>query len=82
MVHEEFVHPHLRKKGTYPRNPDTNALYACLLVSGTQWLASFTETELLMYKDCKHYRFLTDVPIVDVLSTGDVSAEWQEQQEG
>ena len=84
MSHAEFAHPWqaYTDVGEVPRLAEKWARYAypLLLVSGSHWLASFRENELIDYDYAaiRHFRFYSLGNTVDVLTVGDPSAEWVE----
>jgi hypothetical protein len=82
MSHDEFLHPWQADEtaGEVPRLGGAWGRYAhpLLLVHGSRWLASFSDGQLVDYQHLTltHYRFVSLDNTVDVLATGDATAEW------
>jgi hypothetical protein len=80
--HDEFVHPwHAdTAAGDVPRLDGQWSAYAfpLLRVSGSRWLASFGDGQILDEQRAaiRHFRFVSLDNTVDVLTAGDPSAEW------
>lgn len=69
-VHEEYVHPWNAGNG----EPQWPTGVHVAIVRNSEWVQSFSASQLLMYPDPVHYRVVTEVPIIDVLCTGTPSA--------
>lgn len=82
MSHEEFVHPwqEAANIGEVPRLAGTWAGYSfpLLEVRNSQWLRSFSDGQIFGWQReaARHFRFVSLGQIVDVLTAGDVGAEW------
>jgi len=78
-VHEEFVHPwNVSDTGTLPRLGGRwgDCSFPLLIVKNSRWLGSFSDSQLLNYPNCIHYRLLTFDQTVDVLCNGAVKVSW------
>lgn len=78
-VYEEFVHPNNMYDTESP--PMLNGkweryCYPLLVVKESVWLASFSDSQLLSYQDCIHYRLVTLDQTVDVLCNRTPEASW------
>ncbi|HEU4630108.1 MAG TPA: hypothetical protein VFS08_10175, partial [Gemmatimonadaceae bacterium] len=82
MSHDAFVHPWQvdNATGEVPCLDAPWAQYAfpLLLVEGSHWLASFSDSQVGDGERAvaRHFRFVSLANIVDVLALGDVEAEW------
>jgi hypothetical protein len=82
MSHEEFVHPWQAapNKAEVPRLDGkwTGFAFPLLEVRNSQWLASFSDSEIFGWRReaARHFRFVSLGDTVDVLTSGDVTAEW------
>ncbi len=79
-VHEEYVHPWKNEdeKQSVPRLKDEWERYAfpCLIVRNSNWLRTFSDSQLYDFPDCIHYQFLTLDRYVDVLSNNEPQVTW------
>lgn len=79
-VHEEFVHPWNEEdeEQSVPRLNGEWEQYAspCLIVRNSNWLRTFSDSQLYEFPNCIHYRFLTLDRTVDVLSNNEPQAAW------
>src|SRR5687768_6032595 len=82
MSHDEFVHPWQAyvPAGDVPRLEGRWSAYAfpLLVVSGSRWLASFGDGQILDEQRAaiRHFRFVSLDNTVDVLTAEPASAEW------
>jgi hypothetical protein len=82
MSHREFAHPWQAygDAAEVPRLAGPWAAYAypLLLVGNSRWLASFGDGQIPDFERAlvRHFRFVSLGNTVDVLTTGDASAEW------
>ena len=78
-VHEEFVHPFMiydiepppRLNGRWERY-----YFPILLVKNSVWVGSFSDSQLINYPECIHYRLITLDKTVDVLCNEAPKVSW------
>jgi hypothetical protein len=83
MVHEEFVHPwNVAETGPLPKLEGKwdGWSFPLLIVKNSYWLGSFSDTRLVNYPNCIHYRLLTMEQTVDVLCNWKVNVSWVKPQ--
>ena len=78
-TYEEFVHPW----NTYETKPPPKLsgrwesyCFPLLIVRNSIWLDSFSESQLINYPECIHYRLVTLDQIVDVLCNKAPEVSW------
>jgi len=76
VVHEEFVHPWPHEAAPTLKGEWDRFFYPLLIVKKSLWHASFSESNLLNWPNCIHYRLLTLDQIVDVLCNKSPTVEW------
>lgn len=76
MMHEEFVHP-LNATNDGPAWPEGVHV---AIVRDSEWIRSFTDSQLLMYKKPVHYRIVTNFPVIDIICIGTPSARSERAQ--
>jgi hypothetical protein len=78
-VHEEFVHPwniyHTESPPMLNGKWETYC-FPILIVRDSVWLDSFSDSQLVSYPDCIHYRLVTLDQTVDVLCNRTPGASW------
>jgi hypothetical protein len=78
-VHEEFVHPWNIYPTESPPMLDGKWERFCfpiLIVKDSVWLDSFSDSQLVNYPDCIHYRLVTLDQTIDVLCNRIPGASW------
>src|SRR6185503_18104347 len=75
-VHEEFVHPWESDVPPRLKTKWEHYYFPLLRVGNSKWLASFSESHLVAWPDCTHYRLLTLDQIVDVLCNRAPTVNW------
>src|SRR5882724_4640181 len=84
-VHEEFVHPwNSYETESPPKLAGQWQRYSLplLIVKDSIWLKSFSESQLINYPECVHYRLVTLDQTVDVLCNQAPSVSWLENTSG
>jgi hypothetical protein len=87
MSHDEFLHPWNAdpEHGPVPKCEEAwnRCTYPLLHVHDSRWVASFTDSQLLDSdrKRATHYRIVSLDHTVDVLTSGLVSAAWDQPPE-
>jgi hypothetical protein len=82
MSHDEFVHPWQVDLAAAEvpclGGAWTQYAFPLLLVEGSHWLASFSDSQIAEGERAvaRHFRFVSLDNIVDVLTLGDAEAEW------
>lgn len=78
-VHEEFAHPWNTHHTESPPTLDgkwEHYFFPILIVKDSMWLDSFSDSQLIGYPDCIHYRLITLDQTVDVLCNRTPEASW------
>ena len=78
--YEEFVHPWVSNEvGPIPRLPEPylNWPFPLLIVHDSLWFASVVDDEIYKRSAFTHYRLVSLDNIVDVVSSGEVTARWE-----
>jgi hypothetical protein len=80
-VYEEFVHPWIESNGEAPPKLEgkwKDFSYPLLLVRDSDWQSSFSDSQLVNWSGCVHYRLVTLDQTVDVLCNRAPLLSWIE----